>query len=217
MPVQVHCGRAEVTGPEPTTQTSVTRLLQAAEQGEAAARERLWSLVYDELRRIAQAQMAAESPASGLQTTILVHEAYLRLVGSEPVGWNSRAHFFAAAANAMRRIRVDDARKRARLKRGGGRHPVGLDHGGSGVRKAGPAAALGRDDDDNALDLLALDEALDRLEALDARKAQVVMLRYFAGLSIDETAAALGIAPRTVDSDWRFARAWLHRALSGES
>jgi RNA polymerase sigma factor (TIGR02999 family) len=145
--------------------------------------------------------MAREASRRTLQTTVLVSEAYLRLVGDADVQWANRRHFFAAAARAMRRIRIDDARKRQRLKRGGGR-PVGQ-------LEDDPAAF-----DQDATELLAIDEALSKLEKADPRKAEVVMLRYFAGLSVEETAAALDIAPRTVDSEWRFAKVWLHRELS---
>lgn len=179
----------------------VTALLSAVGGGDAAALAQLWNLVYDELRGVAHRQLAGDRPADRLQTTILVHEAYCRLVGDEPIQWANRRHFFAAAARAMRQIRVDDARRRGRQKRGGGVAPTPLDHE-PGVCDADPA------------EILALEEALTRLEQLDPQKAELVMLRYFAGLTIDETAAALGLAPRTVDKEWRFARAWLHRALS---
>lgn len=186
-------------------QTTVTTVLAAIGQGDAAALETLWQLVYDDLRRVAHRQLAGDRAADRLQTTVLVHEAYLRLVGDGggPVEWASRRHFFAAAARAMRRIRVDDARSRKRLKRGGGDRP--------GTLTAEPGVW-----DPDPVELLALDEALNRLEEHDPRKAEVVMLRYFAGLTIDETAALLEISPRQVDKEWRFARAWLHRALKGE-
>jgi RNA polymerase sigma factor (TIGR02999 family) len=144
----------------------------------------------------------AENPDPAMQTTLLVNEAYLRLVGGGNVGWDNRRHFFAAAAEAMRRIRIDEARKRRCAKRGGGRRRVGLDE----------TLATGRAD---PLDLLAIDEALSALEAENARPAEVVKLRFFAGLGVEDTAAALGVSPRTVELDWRYARAWLHKALRG--
>jgi len=181
----------------------VTQLLAAAEAGDDDARERLWALVYDELHAMARGLMARERGRVTLQTTVLVNEAYMRLVGGGPVRWLGRRHFFAAAAEAMRRICVDYARKRGSLKRGGGRRAV-------------PLLESDRVEHCDPTDWLALDEALAWLDARDPRKAKIVMLRYFAGLSIDETAEVLGVSPRLVDKEWRFARAWLHRRLSGE-
>lgn len=178
----------------------LTQLLVAANRGDAAAAARLWAVVYAELHRLAHRQLAGEGRHGSLSATALVNEAYLRLAGHAPVAWANRRHFFAAAAEAMRRIRVDAARQRRRLKRGGGQAPEAL--------HADPAVAP-----DDPAELLALDEALCRLEQLDPRRAEVVKLRYFVELTVDETAAVLDVAPRTVDSDWRFARAWLHRAL----
>ncbi|MBC6952959.1 MAG: RNA polymerase subunit sigma [Leptolyngbya sp. PLA2] len=179
----------------------VTLLLNAASEGDPRASAELLPLVYEELRRLARARLGAEAPGQTLQPTALVHEAYLRLVGDAELQWNSRGHFFGAAALAMRRILVERARHRKRLKHGGGRKRVELtDH-----------AMVAEPPPD---DLLALDEALERLAAIDSRKARVVMLRYFAGLSIEETAAALEVAPATVKADWAFSRAWLHRALT---
>lgn len=178
----------------------VTRLLEAAHRGEAGATEELLPLVYEELRRLARGQMRGEAAGGQtLQATALVHEAYLRLVGDADVQWQNRGHFFGAAARAMRRILVERARSRGRLKRGGDRERVEIDPGV--LEGAG------------ATDLVGLDEALNRLEAEDARKAEVVMLRYFAGLSIEETAAAMGLSPATVKNEWTFARAWLKREL----
>ena len=179
----------------------VTRLLAAASQGDPAAKDRLWETVYAELRDLAHGQLRSEQPGRDLQTTILVHEAYVRLVGDDDLQWANRRHFFFAAAQAMRRIRVDYARKRRGLKRGGGRpaEPLGEE----------PAAP-----DGDGAELLALNDALQKLEQEAPRQAEVVMLRYFAGLSIGETAEALGVSPRTVDVDWRLAKAWLHRALA---
>ena len=181
----------------------VTQLLAAAEAGDDDARERLWALVYDELHAIARRMMAGERGSVTLQTTVLVSEAYLRLVGRRETHWSGRRHFFAAAAEAMRRICVDYARKRGSLKRGGGLRGMPLMESDS-VQESDPT------------DWLALDEALKWLQARDARKSEIVMLRYFAGLTVAETAELLGVSPRLVDKEWRFARAWLHRRLSGE-
>jgi len=181
--------------------SSVTQLLVAAAQGEPSAINQLWSAVYEELHRLAKAQLAHEGPARIIQTTSLVNEAYLRLVGSEPVAWANRRHFFAAAAEAMRRIRVERARERRRVKRGGGRPPEIL---------AEDPAVSGED----LSELLAIDEAMDKLKEVAPRAAEVVMLRYFAGRTIDETAEMLGVSPRTIDVDWCFAKAWLHRELT---
>ncbi len=191
--------------------SDVTQLLNHAAQGDSGAAERLLPLIYEELRKLAAARLARE-PGGGagltLQPTALVHEAYLRLVtppagGAEPQ-WNGRGHFFGAAALAMRRILVERARHSGRVKHGGGRNRVELgDHPGQE-----PA---------DGTDLLALDDALSKLSAYDERKAQVVMLRYFAGLTIEETAAAMELSPATVKTEWTFARAWLHRAMTGES
>ena len=179
----------------------ITQLLNAAARGDAGAQDRLWSTVYEEVHRLARAQLAQESSACSLQPTILVNEAYLRLLGDGQVEWTSRRHFFGAAARAMRRILVDDARSRGRLKRGSGKMPGPLPDELSGHEQP-------------PVELLAISEAMEKLEQDDPSRAEIVMLRYFAGLSIDETAAALGVAPRTVDTGWRFARAWLHRELS---
>jgi len=181
---------------------SVTQLLDAVNRNDASARSRLWRLVYDELRGMAKRQLANEPAGITLQTTSLVHEVFMRLMGGQQIDWTSRRHFFGAAANAMRQIRVDDARRRKRHKRGSGQKPAALqeDH-----------VFVFADDPD---ELLALDEALQQLEQAAPRQAEVVSLRYFAGLSVDETASALGVAPRTVDNDWKFAKAWLHRILS---
>jgi RNA polymerase sigma factor (TIGR02999 family) len=158
--------------------------------------------VYDELRKLARARLAREcQPHQTLQPTALVHEAYLRVSGDdEGRRWDRRGHFFAAAALAMRRILVERARHYQRLKHGSAEERVDLD---SGIMRADPSLT----------DLVAVDEALTRLEQTDPRKAQVVSLRYFAGLSVDETAAALDLSPATVKNEWKFARAWLHRAL----
>lgn len=178
----------------------ITQLLDAVNHDDAAARTRLWRLVYDELRSMARRQLANEHAGITLQTTSLVHEVFLRLMGSQPVDWGSRRHFFGAAANAMRQIRIDDARRRLRHKRGGGQRPVSLDD----------ADVIFQEDPH---EFLALNEALQELERTAPRQADVVKLRFFAGLSVDETANALDVSPRTVDNDWKFAKAWLHREL----
>jgi RNA polymerase sigma factor (TIGR02999 family) len=183
--------------------SDVTSLLDAAAAGDRRAAAELLPLVYDELRMLAAARMAAESPDHTLQATALVHEAYLRLVGpADAVRWDGRGHFFAAAAEAMRRILVDAARRKRREKHGGDWGRVGLD-------EAQPAAP------DPRHDLVALDEALTRLAAEDPQAARLVELRHFAGLSVPEAARALGVSPRTADRLWAFARAWLHRELTG--
>jgi RNA polymerase sigma factor (TIGR02999 family) len=179
----------------------LTQLLNALSDGDASAHEKLWSLIYAELHDLAVRQMADEATGRTLQPTALVHEAYLRLLGMETtVDWANRRQFFKAAAEVMRHIRIDYARKRRSLKRGGDRERVPLE-----------AAPITFDED--PAQVLAVDEALRRLEAVDPRKAQLVNLRYFAGLTIEETAEMMGLAPRTVSKEWRFARAWLHCAL----
>ena len=185
----------------PTSQSAITELLAAVVQGQPGAESRLWSRIYDELYAMARRQMAREPGGRTLQPTALVHETYLRLAANEPVHWANRRHLFGAAARAMRRIQVDAARRRMRAKRGGDQQRVPLDH-----------VELTFDQD--PAELLALDEALSRLEKHDPRQAQVVLLRYFAGLSIEETADTLGVSATTVEGDWRYARAWLYRELS---
>ena len=183
--------------------SDVTRLIDAAAAGDPRAAADLLPLVYDELRKLAASRLAAEKPGQTFQATALVHEAYLRLVGPDNggPGWNGRGHFFAAAAEAMRRILVDAYRRKGRAKRGGDRHRVELDDL--------PAPA-----DDPADDLLALDAALDALARFDPTKAEVVKLRYFAGLTIEQTAACLDMSPATAKRHWAVARAWLFRRLS---
>lgn len=186
----------------------VTQLLALASDGDSQAAAELLPLVYDELRRLARARMAKEAAGGAgftLQPTALVHEAYMRLLGDADVKWDNRGHFFGAAARAMRRILVERARHRDRIKHGGGRKRVELQDD----------AAMSQEPE--AGELLALDEVLEKLERMDRRKAEVVMLRYFAGLSVEETAAALAISPATVKNDWAFARAWLHREMHGTS
>ena len=179
----------------------VTRILSAIELGDPRAAEQLLPLVYDELRRLAAQRLAHEKPGQTLQATALVHDAYLRLVVlDEARGWDGRGHFFAAAAEAMRRILVDNARRKRTAKHGGGHRRRDLDE---------VEIAAGEPTDD----LLALDEALTRLAAEDPGKAELVKLRYFAGLSIEEAARALGISAATAKRRWAYARAWLFRAV----
>ena len=183
--------------------SEVTRVLAAIRQGGREASEQLLPLVYDELRKLAAQRMAQEPSGQTLQPTALVHEAYLRLMGDGPVEWDSRGHFFAAAAEAMRRILVERARRRGRLKHGGDRKRIPL-----GIAEVAA--------EEESLDLVVLDEALRRMEKEDNRMSQVVMLRFFAGLSVEDTARALGISPMTVKRDWAYARAWLYEAIYGE-
>lgn len=178
-------------------------LLARAQASELQATDELLPLVYEELRELADRCLAAEKRGATLQPTALVHEAYLRLVGSGRACWENRAHFFGAAARAIRRILVDRARSRSSARRGGGR-PLRL---GTDALLADPGPTL---------DVLALDEALAKLASFDAQKARVVELRFFGGLGVDETAATLGVSASTVDREWYFARAWLHRAMSAE-
>src|SRR2546423_704601 len=184
--------------------SEVTRILSAIEQGDAHAAEQLLPLVYEELRQLAAQKLAQEVPGQTLQATGLVHEAYLRLVDVDKAQrWNSRGHFFAAAAEAMRRILVDNARRKRSLKRGGACQRLDLDE--AVACEEGPAE-----------ELLCLSEALDQLAAEDPRKAELVKLRYFAGLSVQEAADALGISRATADRYWAYAKVWLYCAISGE-
>ena len=185
--------------------SDVTRILSAIEQGDPHAAEQLLPLVYDELRKLAAQRLAQEKPGQTLQATALVHEAYLRLVDAEKVQhWNSRGHFFAAAAEAMRRILVEQARRKRTLKGGGGFQRVDL--AGIDPVIAGPT-----------LDLLALNEALEKLDAKDPRKAELIKLRFFAGLTNEQVAQALGVATSTVDLDWAYAKSWLRVEMSAEA
>jgi RNA polymerase sigma factor (TIGR02999 family) len=182
--------------------SEVTRLLAAIEQGQPHAAEQLLPLVYDELRQLAAQKLAHEKPGQTLQATALVHEAYLRLVDVEQAQrWNSRGHFFAAAAEAMRRILINRARDKLRHKRGGGRKRLDLDQ----------LTVADQADDE---ELLALDDCLERLAREDPGAAELVKLRFFAGLTQGEAAAALGLARRSADRTWAYARAWLCEALS---
>ncbi|MBZ0171688.1 MAG: sigma-70 family RNA polymerase sigma factor [Phycisphaerales bacterium] len=179
----------------------VTQILREVASGDSDAASTLLPLVYEELRRLAGAYLAQERVDHTLQPTALVHEAFLRLVHQEDSNWESRAHFYRVAALAMRRVLVNHARDRKRLKRGGGVRPV-------------PLEGVGEHDGPTE-DLIALDEALERLAALDDRKVQVVQLRYFGGFTIDETAQILGISPSQIKRDWTAARAFLLREMSG--
>jgi RNA polymerase sigma factor (TIGR02999 family) len=183
--------------------SDVTRLLTAINQGDPRAAEQLLPLVYSELRRLAATKMTREAPGQTLQATALVHEAYLRLAGGgQPQDWNGRGHFFGAAAEAMRRILVERARHKQSRKAGGGGRRQELPDIELAV--AGPH-----------LDLLALHEALTKLEQQDKRRADLVKLRFFAGLTIAEAAAALGISESTADNDWAYARSWLRLEIEG--
>jgi len=187
-----------MTTPSPN---EVTQLLLAWSQGDRSALDRLIPLVYEELRRLAHRYMGQERTGHTLQTTALVNEAYLRLIDASQVQWQNRAHFFAVSAQLMRRILVDFARARRNLKRGGGAQQVSL----------GEALLAPLEPD---ADLVALDEALTALAAIDQRQAQAVELRFFGGLSVEETAEVLKVSPETVHRDWRVAKAWLLRELS---
>ena len=178
----------------------VTELLRAAQAGDAAAAERLMAVVYEQLHRLARARMAQLPPGQTLQPTALVHEAYLRLTDKGDVGWESRQHFFFAAARAMRDILVEQARRKAGPVRGGGRRRKELDEACAVIEPP-------------TEDVLAVHEALDELEKEDPVKAQIVLLRYFSGLTTAETAEVLGLAERTLDRKWRYLRAWLLKRL----
>ena len=184
--------------------TDITRILSAIEEGDPKASEQLLPLVYEELRKLAAQRLAREAPGQTLQATALVHEAYLRLIGEgEEQHWNTRGHFFAAAAEAMRRILIDNARRKDRPKHGGDRARIDLDK----VEIAAPEVAE---------DLLILDDALTQLAADDPQAAQLVKLRYFAGLPIKQAAEILGMSPRAADFLWAYARAWLLKKIEGQ-
>ena len=191
-----------ITPPAPPHE--VTQLLLDWTKGNQAALDKLMPLIYRELRRLAHQYLGRERAGHTLQTTDLVHEAYLRLVDQRRVRWQNRSHFFGVAAQLMRRILMDHARRRRRVKRGGGVPMVSLDE----------AAVVSNQTD---VDLLALDEALDRLAKIDQRKARIVELRFFGGLEVEETAIFLKVSEITVMREWKMAKAWLHRELSDES
>lgn len=182
--------------------TDVTALLSEMTEGNASAAEKLVPIVYEELKRLARRYMRRERADHTLQTTALVHEAYLRLVGQQAVRWQGRSHFFGVAAQIMRRILTDHARRNLRLKRGGTKEVLPLDE----------ALVFSPE---HSEELVKLDEALDRLAQLDARQGRVVELRFFAGLSVEEAAESLGVSPKTVKRDWSVAKAWLHAELRG--
>jgi len=184
--------------------SDLTRILSQIEQGDQQASAQLLTLVYDELRRLAAQKMAHEVPGQTLQATALVHEAYLRLVDAEGVQhWNSRGHFFAAAAEAMRRLLVENARRKNALQRGGDRERLDLS-------LAEPEAPRLSED------VLALNDALEKLEKQDRNKADLVKLRYFAGMTMEQAAEAVGISPAAAHRHWNYARAWLHQEISGK-
>jgi len=183
--------------------SEVTRILASIERGDVRAVDELFPLVYQELRQLAAQRLSKELPGQTLQATALVHEAYLRLVGAEEQNWSSRGHFFSAAAEAMRRILIDNARRKKNLKHGGGHQRFELDE------------AVAASDGKTAFDdLIALDEALEKLSKKDKVKADLVKLRYFAGLNGEQAAKALGISPSTADRYWAYARSWLCLEMS---
>jgi RNA polymerase sigma factor (TIGR02999 family) len=186
--------------------SDASSIIRAISAGEARSAAQLLPMVYDELRRLAARRLARESPGQTLDATALVHEVYLRLVGGDPARlWEGRAHFFAAAAEAMRRILVERARRKKRARNGGGLARVAIDPGEIPAPDARPPE-----------ELLAVDEALDRLAGVDRLAAELVKLRYFAGFSLARTAEILEISPRTADRLWSYARAWLRRAIEPE-
>jgi RNA polymerase sigma factor (TIGR02999 family) len=188
---------------EPASKQDVTQLLRAWSEGDKAALDRLYELVYDELHRLAHRYMSRENPGHTMQTTALVNEAYLRLANVEDLKWQDRAHFFAVSANVMRRILIDGARARRAERRGGDELPIALDDAPEIAQKSDP-------------DLIALDDALHELAKVNERQSKVVELRYFGGLSVEEAAEVLKVSPDTVMRDWRFAKAWLKRELVRE-
>ncbi len=183
--------------------SDVTRILSAVERGDTNATDELLVLVYQELRRLATQKLAREKPGQTLQATALVHEAFIRLVGDESAGWDSRTHFFAAAAEGMRRILVESARRKARLKHGGGRERRAL--------QEGDAIAV-----PPSIDLIALDDALDKLAQKDPTMARLVQLRFFTGLTVEDAGKMLGISRATADRRWAYARAWLYKEIGPE-
>jgi len=189
-----------VSSDPPTACSDVTRVLNTGDQSDVLAASELLTLVYEELRRVAAVRMAHEAPGQTLQPTALVHEAWLRLAGGKPRHWNDRTHFFATASEAMRRILVDNARRKRAARHGGGQRRVEMPEVGS----------EGGEPDDR---LLAVDEALEKFAALDPKKADLVKLRYFIGMTVAEAARALDISEQTAKRHWAFARAWLHEEI----
>lgn len=179
----------------------VTLILTAIEQGDEKAADKLLPLVYKELRRLAEYKMSNEPPGHTLQATALVHEAYIRLVGSEARNWKSRTHFFCSAAEAMRRILIDNARRKQRQKRGGGQHKIDIDE-------------IEITSETSSDDIISLNEALTKFAEEDSTKAELVKLRYFAGLTIEQTAEMLGISRATAERYWSYARAWLFHEIN---
>jgi RNA polymerase sigma factor (TIGR02999 family) len=179
----------------------ITRILEAIDEGDAHAAEELLPLVYDELRRLAAQKLSHEKPGQTLQATALVHEAYIRLVRSEDQNWDSRGHFFAAAAEAMRRVLLENARHKQRVRCGGGHHRIDLDLADLKTKEP-------------SIDLIILDEALEKLASEDKQCAELVKLKYFAGLTTEQAAAVLRIPPRTAYRDWAYARSWLRLQMS---
>ena len=196
---------------EEQTRGEVTRLLQSWARGDAAALEQLWPLVYDDVRRLARRQMARERGDHTLQGTALVNEAFIRLSGQRVLEWHNREQFLSLAAQIMRRVLVDHARQRGAQRRGDGVKPVSL-HDTQAALEADAVQALDAFEDDR-VDLLAIDAALTRLQAIDAPQGQIVELRYFGGLTLEETASVVGISLASVKREWAMARAWLRREL----
>lgn len=183
--------------------SQVTQILVAIEKGDIHAIDQLFPMIYQELRQLAARQISQELPGQTLQATALVHEAYLRLVGSEDRNWNGRYHFFSAAAEAMRRILIENARRKRSIKHGGGSKKIDFDE-----------ALLVENDGTSADEIIALDEALEKLSEQDKTKADLVKLRYFAGLTSDQAAKILGISPTTADRHWAYARSWLRLEMT---
>ena len=188
----------------------ITRILEAIDEGDAHAAEELLPLVYNELRRLAAQKLSREKPGQTLQATALVHEAYIRLVGSDDQQWDSRGHFFAAAAEAMRRILIDNARRKECVKHGGASRRVHLVKTDLAIEA--PTLAT----EDPTIDLVALDDALAKLGTEEPKIAELVNLRFFAGLTMKQTAQMLGIPLRTAERHWTYARAWLHNEINGD-
>jgi RNA polymerase sigma factor (TIGR02999 family) len=198
-----HMSTDQGSGPDAGQPGQVTRLLRDVTSGRPGAEDDFLDLVYAQLRAIAQQRMMGERPGHTLQATALVHEAYLRVIGPHDIPWDDRVQFFRGAAVAMRRLLVEHARSRGRVKRGGDRRRVVLN-------------VLDLADEQDHDHVLALDGAIERLEKVDSQAAEVVRLRFFAGLSVEQTSQVLGASERTVKRDWAFARAWLHQALAGQ-